>query len=438
MSAAKPHIRLGNLKGWASPVAFGVIEQAILSGVNFAFTAAMAHALGSENFGWLSIAWAMLLFMEAGSQGLFGDAVPATTRRLPATLLPHFRGTFLTLSFVYSLGVLGLCLLTWAIAAALHFAHAALIPATALAFVGLRAQNAARRLYYLNGHRREAAFAALLNASAMLVGTLVLMRVLHSHSATLAMLLAAAANTLAAALLFVQRGAVPLAMPTRALAGWALIRLWRTGRWLFATNSMSWLGNFGLVVIVGALMGVRASGTLRVIMTLTNPPAQLVLVLLSIIVPKVAAKPRAEVMARQWPIALRSMALIGGLTGGYAVVITAVGGWLPHALFGASATGITPLTIAIATFGFSLESVRYGCNVVLLSRGRTAVLTIGQMFALLAAMVLVPLAVTHSFDWIVVAMTVSNNFNTILVFIYFLVTTDALISREVRGRRLSA
>lgn len=417
----------GRFGRWKGPVAFGLIEQALLSGVNFAFTAFMAHRLGIEEFGWLSIAWAILLFMEAGSQGLFGDAVPASARRLPRSAKAEFRGAFLTLSFCYSMAMFVLALFLWGAAQALGLKEAVLIPATALAFISLRAQNAGRRLYYLDGHRKEAALAAVVNVAAMSVGALLLLYLAQINSAAVAMMLACFANTLSAVLIFLQRQSIPIATPSRKMLDWAKKRLWSTGRWLLASSSMSWLGNFGLIVIVGALVGVKASGTLRVVMTLTLPPAQLVIVLMSIIVPRVAAMPRREAAGREWQLAIYSIALIGAITSGYALLMTVAGNWLPHMLFGAPAKSITALTVGLATFGYALESVRYGCNVVLLSRGDTKILTVGQTAALGSAMIFVPIAAFHGIDWVVAATTVSNNINTLVIFVFF------ILNHKVKG-----
>lgn len=411
------------IREWLGPVAFGIIEQIILSGVNFAFTAAMAHQLGALSFGWLSIAWAVMLFLETSSQGVFGDAVPASARRLPASIRTHFRSAFLILSFLYSLIILAISFFIWIIADYISLEHAELIPATVLAFVGLRAQNAARRLYYLDGFRTQAALAAVINAASMAVGSIIMVWVLDNHSPTTAMLIVALSNIISSAVLFTQGGSLPLARPSRAIIRWTRLRLWQTGRWLMVSNSMSWLGNFGLVVVLGALIGVAASGSLRVIMTLTNPPAQLVLVLMSVIVPKVSSKTKSEIQKTQWALALKSMVAIGSVTATYALAMTLLGNWLPVTLFGAPAIGITALTVAIATFGYAFEAVRYGCNVVLLSTGRTSIITIGQISAIFSAAVLVPLASARSLDWVIAAITVSNNVNTIVVLFFVIYAT---------------
>ncbi len=404
---------------WAGAVSFGLLEQLILTGVNFTFTAAMGHWLGGISFGWLSIAWVLLQFLETSSMGLFGDGVPASVRRLPLSSRAAFRGTFLTISFVYSLAIFSTLVIAWPVAVRLKLPEAGLIPATGLAFVGLRAQNAARRLYYLDGLRKEAAAAALVNAIATAAGVVALILVLRSRDPAVAMLIVGAANFAAALMLFVQHKALRLSRPTWQLARWTQARLWRTGRWLFASNAMSWLGNLGPVILIGALAGVSASGTLRVIMTLIVPPAQMVIVLMSIMIPRFAMQPDQKLRNRHWSIALRAMSLIGLASGTYAVALTSVGGWFPRLLFGEPAAGITQATVAIAAFGYAVESIRYGCNVVFLARGEPKIIAVGQVFALISAMVLIPSVAHLGFNAIIFAGTLSNNVNTLVVFIYF-------------------
>jgi O-antigen/teichoic acid export membrane protein len=407
------------LSKWAGAVSFGLLEQVILTGVNFAFTAAMGHLLGATSFGWLSIAWVLLQFLETSSMGLFGDGVPASARRLPVSSRAAFRATFLTISFVYSMAILALLVAMWPVAVWLDLPQAGLIPATGLAFVGFRAQNAARRLYYLEGLRKEAAAAALINAMATIAGTVAFAILLRQRDPAVAMLIVAAANILSALVLFAQRNVLPLAPPTWQLVYWARERLWRTGRWLLASNAMSWLGNFGPVVLIGMMVGVSASGTLRVIMTLIVPPAQMVIVLMSIMIPRFAAKSRQELRQNQWSIALRAMTLIGFASGTYAVLLTSVGGWFPRLVFGEPAAGITQLTVAIASFGYAIESIRYGCNVVLLARGEPEIMTLGQVLALISALVLIPSVAHFGFNAVILAGTISNNVNTLAIFLYF-------------------
>jgi O-antigen/teichoic acid export membrane protein len=308
-----------------------------------------------------------------------------------------------------------------------------LIPATGLAFVGLRAQNAARRLYYLDGLRKEAAMAAIINGIATAAGAVVLIYVMRSRDPAHAMLVIAIGNMLAAVVLFAQHKALPLERPTRHLLRWARRRLWRTGRWLLASNAMSWIGNFGPVVLVGATMGVAASGTLRVIMTLTVPQSQLAMVLMSIIVPRTAAKSPAELRTRAWPIALQAMALIGICSATYAIALIIGGETLTRMAFGEPAHAITRVTIALATLGFTMEAIRYGCNVVLLSRGTTSIITVGQTCALISAVVLVPIGTLYGFDWVIAAGVFSNNINTLVILVYFL-----LANRRLLGGRQSA
>lgn len=187
-----------------------------------------------------------------------------------------------------------------------------------------------------------------------------------------------------------------------------------------ASAMMSWLGNFGMVIILGALRGVELSGTLRTITTLTTPPAQITIVLMSIVVPKSVLALRKNPHRSRRQDAMRIGALIMSLNAFYAAALTFAGGNFVHFLFGAPARGIGTLTIGIATFGYALEGARFGCNAVLLAEGRTAGLGAAQAISLAASLVIVPVASFYGITYVVAAITLCNNINTLIVVAYFI------------------
>jgi O-antigen/teichoic acid export membrane protein len=428
--------RVSNLvRRWFRLTSFGLIEQILLSGINFAYTAMMAHYLGAHDFGWMSIGWAVVLFMEAGSNGLFGDGIASSARRLPVRRQRDFRGVLLLHSTCYSGIILLISLVAWPIAVERGFHEALIIPAAGLSYFCLRAQNAMRRLFYLEGRRREAAAAAFVYVVCISVAVFAAKHAPVAASPALALIIPALASAISALFLFSLQRILPISRPRPLLVYWGMRRLWRTGRWLFAASTMSSLGNYGFIVIIGAMMGVEASGTLRVVNTLSVPPFQFCIVLLSILVPRITALPRGDLASRQGKIALGATGLFLAATLPYAVIITLSSPWLLPAMFTSSAKNVTMITTAIYTFGYAVESIRLGCNAVLLARGETRIVTIGQTLALITAFALVPAATFMGINYVVFAITFANNVNTVVVGVAFY--RKAWAVRAAEGRRRS-
>ena len=412
-------VRFPSLRRLGAALSFGVIEQILLSGSSLAFTAIMAHALGPFDFGWFSIAFACLMFMEVGGWGLFGDGVPATAGRLPSARLPCFRTSFLLLSAAYGVVMLLLTLVVGVVCWRFFPLHCALAPATGVAFIGLRLQNAARRLYYLDRRRSSAVAAAVVNVT-LLTGLTALMLFVGDANPATAMLCLGGASG-GAALLFLVRDRHVLARPSSRELWWARRRLWKTGRWLLASGAMSWLGNFGAVLIFGALSDVRASGTLRAALTLITPPSQITNVIMSIIVPENAAVLHRDRRRPWWGLHRRALLLIGGCAGSYALAATLSGERLPLLLFGPVASDMTRVTVAIVTIGFAFESLRYACNSVLFAVGYTHILTISTACSLVVGLIGIVLASSSGLTAVLLAMTIGNNAGTLIVLGYFAV-----------------
>lgn len=418
------------VRGWGGAVSFGILEQVLLSGSSFVFTAVVARNLPTAGFGWFSIAWSMMMLMEVGAWGLFGDAVPSTAEKIRRSLWPEFRWSFLALSAAFSALVLSINLF---VAFGIGFYNpelAVLLVAMGAAFVAWRFQNAVRRLYYLDGMRKEAALAAIVNVGVLFFTTFAMVYT-QTSSPTIAFICMASANAASACCFIFQN--VVVRRPDRRMLVWSASRLWRTGRWLLISSEISWLGNYGVVVFIGTILGVNSSGTLRAILMLNAPMGQLTNVMLSIIIPKVAAALRRDRTISWWRLATKTMLLLGLANGLYALIVTVFGEvLLPH-LFGDSATGVTWVPIALATFGYAFESVRYGCNVVLFASGRTRILTVSQTVALLSSAIAIPLAAFYfGLTGVVGAMAMANNIGTLIVVAYFfyVVRYDQLKRRE--------
>jgi O-antigen/teichoic acid export membrane protein len=389
-------------------LSFGIIEQILLSGSSFVMTAAMAHTLGPTEFGWFSIGWSIALLFEAAVMGLMGDSAPAIAHRLPANLRSRFRAAYL----IISVGVSGilvfislfitLILLSWN--------ERGVLLASLGVFSAQRLQNTIRRIYYLDGLRRDAAIGALANVIVLAVIAIAFIKV-GTMTAEIGLVCVGSGN-LAAALLGLRARAM-FDWPSHRLLRWTALRFWVTGRWVMASSVMSWLGNVGIIPLTGFILGPSQSGILRAIQILVVPLTQVNNVLISIIIPRIAGTMRTASISIQRRQSLKCTFLLGGIGMIYSLFILIGGRSLFNVLFGSVGQQIDLATASVALFSYVLESFRYGCNIVLLSRGASRILFTSQTTSLLAAVLLMPpgLYIMGIFG-VVLASAMANGVNT--------------------------
>jgi O-antigen/teichoic acid export membrane protein len=400
-------------------LSFGIIEQILLSGSSFVMTATMAHTLGPTEFGWFSIGWSIALLLEAAVMGLMGDSAPAIAHRLPANLRSSFRAAYLIISVSVS-GVLLFVSLSITIILVSGNEKSVLLASSGV-FFAQRLHNTIRRIYYLEGLRRDATIGALANVIVLALITIAVIKV-GTMTAEMGLVCVGSGN-LAAALLGL-RARPMFDWPSHRLLRWTALQFWVTGRWVMASSVMSWLGNFGVIPLTGFILGPSQGGILRVIQILVVPLTQVNNILMSIIIPRIAGTMRTASMSMQRRQSLKFTSLLGGLGVLYSLFILIGGRGLFNGLFGSVGQQIDLATASAALFSYVLESFRYGCNIVLLSRGVTRILFTSQTMSLLAAVLLIPpgLYMMGVFG-VVLASGIANGVNTAVTAARFYVKT---------------
>lgn len=400
-------------KVWGRGLLFGIFEQGLLSGMSFVVTVILARVLGATEFGWFSVVWAFVIFLEAVGNGLFGDSIPSLAMRLSRGLWPEFRAS-LVLATLTLISVL--CFVLWGSGIVLH-ALGMQYPGSAgaaILFFGVqRAQNLIRRILYLDGFRGLAALSACVNVTI----TFVCMYAFHQMDRL-------SASSAFLSLSFGCLGALSVAFsyfkayawPRKRLFYWAVRNLWKKGRWTMTSAAMSWIGNMGVIPFAAVLISPVAGGAIRAIQTMVIPLVQVNQILISLLVPKVAAyvrmKSRHEVQLAA--VKIITLFLIIGIV--YAMMITIEGEFLFERMFHFERGNVTILMIITAVVGYAIEGVRYGCNIMLFSVGNTSVVGKGQLISMLGAIFLIPsLGIYFGLTGLILGMALANNINTLYV-----------------------
>ena len=400
-------------RSWGRGFLFGIFEQGLLSGTSFVVTVILARVLGATEFGWFSVIWAFVIFLESAANGLFGDAIPSLAHKLRESLWPQFRASiFLSMLTVCVVVCVPLLLVAGGLELAGFVYPAAVIPA--IFFFGVqRMQNVVRRTYYLDGLRGRAALSACANV-AVTFAALEGVHKLFGLSASSAFICLSAGSV--AALITGASYIAGYERPSRRLYFWVIRNLWLKGRWTMASATMSWIGNMGVIPFAAFLISPVAGGGVRAIQTMVLPLVQVNQILISILVPKMAGKMRTEGRGKIRQLAVKLIALLSLIGFSYAAVIAIGGEALFEALFHFEKGQITNLAITIAVLGYAFEGIRYGCNIMLYSVGDTVIVGQGQIVSMLSAIVIIPI-LGHYFGLtgLVLGMTIANNINTLYV-----------------------
>ncbi|WP_426042979.1 lipopolysaccharide biosynthesis protein [Brevundimonas sp. TWP2-3-4b1] len=406
--------QLFGLRQNAQLLSLGLIEQGLITGSSFAFTAIVANALGASDFGIYSVAWSFLMLAETSLWGFFGDSLPSTLNKIPVSKAPEARGGLLALSLSAS------CILAagFVLAAVVSLRWGndwfALLVAAGAALIALRAQTMFRRICYLDFQRRPALVSAIVFSVSLVSGGLVL-KFANLASPSSAMGVLSAASFLA--FLPILRRPVPIKSPERRLLLWLAARLIHTGHWVSLSSALSWLGNLGVIPVTAMLAGLEASGVLRAVQTVVSPMSQANAVVSSVLVPRLAKANRERRPSSPWPAIV--IYLIASVP--YALTMSLAGTPLLTRLFGPDFAAAGGAVIAVATFGYAIESIRFGLNASMLADGRTRFLFISQCVALSTLAVILPyMSVQFGVLGVVLAMTIANNAGTLFTLTAFI------------------
>src|SRR5207245_1131929 len=104
-----------------------------------------------------------------------------------------------------------------------------------------------------------------------------------------------------------------LMRPSRRMLRWSLVRLFRSGRWFAAASLTYWISSIGLIPLCGILIGLEASGSLRIILLAFAPLSQFCTAMVSVRLPQIARELRAGERAAMRSAARVNALLLGGV-----------------------------------------------------------------------------------------------------------------------------
>lgn len=266
---------------------WALVDQGVVSGVNFLTMVLLARMLGVEQFGKFSIAWLVLLFFKSLQAALVVAPMMSIGPKQSEEERAHYYGAVI-------LQQAAIALLTFLLIAAGIWTAALLLFDLGLGGLGLALAAAAatdqlqdfiRRYLYT----RERAFAACWNdiicfgsRTLLLFGMLIF----ASTSGTVALWLIAGSSALAACI-----GAL-LIEPVRFDRNF-FFRIcghhWSFAKWIFGSAIFRWMSGHLIVFMSGGILGAYAVGAIR---STTNilAPVQVFLLALANIAPVKAAR----------------------------------------------------------------------------------------------------------------------------------------------------
>lgn len=266
------------------------------------------------------------------------------------------------------------------------------------AAVGLRLQQALRRICYLDEDR-------ILSLTSTMVASLVLFGsylFLSSSGASVELALAcwALSTTSGAAMMTIR--AHRFAKPGFRFTRWFAMRLLRGGKWLVPSSLLFWLSNYSLLPLAAQVSGLEFAGVLRVIQTLFSPLQQGMAAIMSVMAPRVAHQLASEPDQRHGLI-WRLVWWAACLSAAYCVAIFIAGPVAGSLIFPKQAEHISMILLAIFAVTATSDAVRSAVNVVLIASGGERVIWSARLWgtavflvALVAFMALEDLSVPLS------------------------------------------
>jgi O-antigen/teichoic acid export membrane protein len=266
---------------------WAMVDQVIVSGVNFLTMVILARTLGVEHFGRFSIAWLVLLFFKSIQAELVVSSMMSIGPKQAPQELPLYYGAVIVqqsaIALLAFLVIVVAVPVTGMMAVDLGLAGLGLALAAATAADQL--QDFVRRYLYT----RQRAFAACWNdilCSGVRILLLLGMVYFGATGGALALWLIAAASALAAAV-----GAL-LVEPVRFDRGFTLRTCghhWAFSKWLFGSSILRWMSGNLIVLMSGGILGAYAVGAIR---STTNilAPVQVFILALNNIAPVKAAQ----------------------------------------------------------------------------------------------------------------------------------------------------
>lgn len=247
---------------------WGLLDHALVSGVNFFTLILLARALTQRDFGYFVLAFTML--QSAGRfQAAFitGPHNVLGVRRRGAEYV-RYTGTTLVVQSVFAVAVGGLVVAATGVAYLLGFTRPGLFFAAVPTLFAWQLQDMTRRILYTE-RRLSGAFANdVLTYGGQACALVVLWRS-DSLSEEVALYTLAVAFSVGAVIgLWQLRRSLSATFDMRSF-----LDTWHFGKWLGAAEASYWFSSQFYIYLAGAVLGSVASGVLKVSQSLLGPIA---------------------------------------------------------------------------------------------------------------------------------------------------------------------
>lgn len=395
-----------------------LIDQALLSGLNFALGLVLIRLATKESYGLYSQMYVAGIFastvIESLITGPLTTIAPGKTEQQRAHLIACLRQFQWQLSAVLAI-VFGI-----ASAAIGHYADVAdNLPALGFAFAVYVFANALREyqrsLSFIEGRPRRVLHIDLAYALAVVIGVMLLMAINWFTVPGILLVLG-----LANAVGFWRSAEPHPEHPTAAEKRAAIGEMWQRGRWALPGALVAWATNYSYLYLAAASLGVAASAELNASRLLLMP------ISLSVMAWSRIARPMASRLfaARDWKhldrLAWASVAGIELVTVLYVGVLWLALPWLEAHVLGAKYQGVEPMVLAWGAY-FAINAARWIGSSWLTSNDQYRILLISGISCLVLMLVSAAVFIPLYGAWgAILALIVVEVFDFILIWAFFL------------------
>lgn len=257
---------------------WSLVEQGLFSGSTFVINVLLIRWLSETGYGAYTLAFAVLVFASGFYNAMLFEP---TAVHGPSTHRDHFvryarmqMGNFYAFSVGVSLVLLLLASITWVLSPNAILWQAFL--GVAIGQAGMLSLWMVRRLYYVRQQVAALALITGLHAVCQVLMLLVLYEI--GRLTLLTVFIGPAFSTLVISLLGVwmlREQALATEPVSEALTSRSIwIENWQYGNWLILSAVLIWLSTNAYFVIVGVVLSVEDSGTLKALQNFTLPAAQ--------------------------------------------------------------------------------------------------------------------------------------------------------------------
>jgi O-antigen/teichoic acid export membrane protein len=314
---------LKTAKRWKASIGFAVFDQGMTSFANFAVFTIAARVTPIDEFGNYSIAWSLSMLVVFAGTALLADPLPAITSMRRPSVRKLLVAAAVRLSAVMGCALAAAFVAGGLIAQVWSPTYGTLLLCLAVTSPLQLLQSTSRRLCYLFRREGVAAASAGAYAATLIVGMGILWATAMPSAPTLVLLSGAA--SLAASIVALSRGCVPLSKVRAPLWKWLMRQCWLSGRWLAGSVVLSSMSLFLVLSITAVTFGPAASGILRAVSILFMPVYQAASAMGSLLIPRVADVGASGSASRLRTVSLQTVGGLAALAMLYCAVILVLG-----------------------------------------------------------------------------------------------------------------